>query len=384
MYRGPLQPPGDRLLLVGTDPAWRETVSRTAERLGMEVDTLPDVAAAIGWMLQPGPLYSHVLAVGPLSSKQVDALAGMLDEVTLQPTRLVLLGGGGAGGNLLSHVAEPSLERLVAVLSCREPEVATGLPPISAAELSAAMHTGGLRMRFQPIISAKDLRPIGLESLARIHHRTRGILHPRDFISLSVACGRERAMTGIIAARTFLDVGTSLHCSGLFVTLNVPVPILLSERSLARGLELCAVAGVPPSRLVIEALESDTQPDLGKLRAAIQSWRAAGFRVAMDDAGPSLPHWRALMDLDFDTVKLDGVLASDPAHHDLLTRIVEEAKSRGAFVVAEGIETEADLDRVRRLGVDAVQGYLFSRPLPALAVPIWLDQQIEQRRVRAA
>lgn len=374
-----------RLLLVGTDATWRIVVQDAANRLGASLDMLPDVGAALGWMLDSTKVYSHVLALGPLGSREVDALAGMLDEVTLQPTRLLLLGCRGDGGaNPWSHITDPVAESIVAALRCDRPAVPAGLPPLAAAELSAVLHGGGLRVRFQPIVRASDLHPIGLESLARIHHQLRGILHPKDFIPITVACGRERVLASIAAARTFLEIGTRLCSTDMFVSLNVPVPILLHDRVLQRGLELCAVAGVSPSKIVIEVLETRTRPDFKRLTHALEAWRGAGFRTAIDDAGPALPHWREMVDQPFDIVKLDGALVSDPAGHELLKTIVGEAKSRGRFVVAEGIEDEACLDRVRPLGVDAFQGFLFARPLPALAVPIWLSRWRQQPQTRAA
>jgi EAL domain-containing protein (putative c-di-GMP-specific phosphodiesterase class I) len=364
-----------RLLLVGDDPAWSSVVGSVAARLGAALDIMPDTAAALGGMLRPGPIYSHVLAVGPIGTKSVDALAGMLDEVTLRPTRLLLLGTQAWGdANALTCLPEPDADRLLAALRCQAVPPPAGLPPLTPSELGDILHEGGLRMRFQPVIDARAEQPIGMEALARIHHPVRGILHPKDFIPVTVASGRERVLAGIAAARTFLDMGYRLHGSGLFVSLNVPLAIILSERALRRALELCAVASVAPSKLVIEVLESRDMPDLPRLRRALEAWRAAGFRMAIDDAGPALPHWRALLDLPFDIVKLDGTLVADPAAHGLVAEITREAKSHGCFVVAEGIENEACRDRMVRLGADALQGFLFSRPLPALAVPIWLRQ----------
>ena len=148
----------------------------------------------------------------------------------------------------------------------------------------------------------------------------------------------------------------------------------MHESAVERGVELCAVAGISPRDILLEVLETRTAPDLGRLRNALLQWREAGFRTAIDDAGPALPHWREMLDLPFDVLKLDGAMVPDPAQQDLLATIVAEAKARERFIIAEGIEDEACLDRVMQLGVDALQGFLFSRPLPAPAVTIWLEQ----------
>jgi cyclic di-GMP phosphodiesterase Gmr len=99
---------------------------------------------------------------------------------------------------------------------------------------------------------------------------------------------------------------------------------------------------------------------------------SAGFRIAIDDAGPALPHWRDMLQLPFNALKLDGTIAGDAS---LSAEIVDAAKRAGLFVVAEGIEDEATAQRMRGLGVDALQGFLYSRPLPAMALPLWMAQR---------
>ena len=361
-----------RFLLVGADPGWQLLVGRVASRLDAGLDIVDDIDAALAWMLQPGRVYDQVLAATPIDSRAVDSLAGMLDEVTLKPTRLLLLGSLAYGGaNAVRCLPGRDEAALTTLLSRNQPDASVALPALTSGEIAAALHGGGLRMRFQPILRAADLRPIGLEALARVHTRSRGILHPKDFIPPTQACGREPVLAGIAAARTFLDIGKQLAQGDLFVSINLPLSTVQHEGSLSRGLELCAVSGIDPARVLLEVLESRSAPDLGRLRAALDRWREAGFRTAIDDAGPALPHWRDLIDLPFDAVKLDGALAADAGYAGLLHDIVAQAKERGRFIVAEGIEDEACLDRIRPLQVDALQGFLFSRPLPAMAVPVW-------------
>ncbi len=372
-----------RLLFVGSNPAWQSAAKEAAARLGAKLDVQPDVRSALASMLTLNQVYQHVLAVAPLRARAMDALAGMLDEVTMRPTPLLLLGCSSSGtATPLACVHHPDAGAVITALSSGRAPVHPGEPPMDSAELASTLHAGGLRMRFQPILRASDLVPIGLEALARLHHGQRGILHPKDFIPLTVACGRERVLTGIAAARTFLEIGARLRETDLFVTINLPLSTVMNEFAIRRGVELCAVAEVTPKQIMLEVLESSTAPDLDKLRAALLAWRAAGFRIAIDDAGPALPHWRALLDLPFDALKLDGAMVKDPGQQELLKTIVSEARARGRYLVAEGIEDQACLDRVMHLGVDAVQGFMFARPLPAMAVPLWLDHWNRSRSVR--
>ncbi len=371
-----------RLLLVGTDPAWRHVVQQGAARIGAELDVVDGVAAAIDWMLRPGRIYDQVLASATLNPREIDTLAGMLDEMTFRPTPLLLLGAAGRSTDGAVQCLQDFTVAALCEALLRPSASATPPPALTGDELIAALHGGGLRMRFQPILRASDLVPIGLEALARIHTRAHGILHPKDFIPMTLACGRERVLTSIAASRTFLELARQPDDGALFVSINLPLATIMHERGVDRGVEQCAAAGVSPSRVMVEVLETPTAPDLDRLCTALHRWRGAGFRTAIDDAGPSLPHWRALLDLPFDVLKLDGVLLADPAGEELLETIVGEAKARGRFIIAEGIENEACLARARPLGVDAFQGFLFARPLPALALAPWLLHWMAQPDLR--
>ncbi len=362
-----------RLLMVGTDDSWLRLVRDSAARIGAELDVVSDVGTAVTWMLRPGRVYDQVLASFPVGPRGIDTLTGMLDEVTLRPTPLLLLGcvapSGDSGVRYL-----PTADQAALCEALRRPaSPTTPRPVLTDEELIGALHGGGLRMRFQPILRASDLKPIGLEALARIHTLRHGILHPKDFIPVTVACGRERVLTNIAASRTFLELGRQPDDGALFVSINLPLTTMLSDQALERALELCAAAGVQPSRIMLEVLETPIVPDFGQLRTALERWRHHGFVTAIDDAGPALPHWRDMVDLPFDVLKIDGALVANPAEGDLLQAIVAAAKARGRFIIAEGIEDEACLARIRPLAVDAVQGFLFARPLPALAVVPWLQ-----------
>lgn len=372
----PTEPDHSRLLLVGESPRWHEATLQAAAKLNVQLDVVADVRAALTRMLKPNPVYGHVLAETPISCRAIDALAGMLDEVTQRPTPLVLLGCATyTGANAVRCLATPDPGALCEALRRPFAPEAARLPPLTLDQVTAALYGGGLRVRFQPIVSASDLRPIGVEALSRVHMRERGIVHPRDFIPALVAGGCERVLTAIAAARTFLEIGQRAADTDWFASVNLPLATVMHDDALLRGVELCAVAGVPPSRILLEVLEAPVAPDLVRLGVCLERWRRAGFRTAIDDAGPALSYWRQLLDLPFDVLKLDGAMVVDPAAQGLMETIVAAARASGKFITAEGIEDEACLDRVRPLQVDALQGFLFARPLPAMALPLWLDQR---------
>ena len=361
-----------RLLLVTADPALQREAQAAGARLGVPIDVLPSLEASLSWLLRPDRLCTHVLVAADMKPHHLDALAGMVDEVTSRPTPVLLLGGLGDQGPSVLAVQEGAFDAIEQTLRDHLPFVPEKMPGLSAAALRGALHGGQLRMRFQPILDAASLEPIGLEALARLHHPVLGILRPGDFMPQAVASGQERVLTSIVAARAMLDLRGVPGVAERSVSLNAPVSSLCHADAVERACELCAVAGAVPTQVVIELLETAELPDLRALGGAVERWREAGFLVSIDDAGPRLRHWRALLDLPFTGLKLDGVLAAPDGSE--AGEIVEAAMRAGLMVTAEGIEDEAGLARMRALGVDALQGFLFCRPLPARALPIWLAE----------
>jgi EAL domain-containing protein (putative c-di-GMP-specific phosphodiesterase class I) len=364
-----------RLLLVTADPGLQREGAAAATRLGTPMDVLPTLEAALSWMLRPEQLCTHVLVPASMDRRRLDALAGMVDEVTSRPTPLLLLGGTDDQGPHVLAVEQGAFAAVEQTLRDYRPFVPEVMPALTAAELRTALHTGQLRMRFQPILDAASLEPIGMEALARLHHPTLGILRPKDFMPQAAMSGQERTLTGIVAARAMLELRNLQGLPERNFSLNVPLISLCHPYAVDRARELCAVVEVAPDCVVIEALETEAEPDFPMLGRAVERWRDAGFLVAIDDAGPRLRHWRKLLDLPFTGLKLDSLLAVDsPQAKAEAAEIVHAAKARGLFVTAEGIEDEAAMTRMRGLGVDALQGFLFCRPLPARALPIWLHE----------
>ncbi len=377
----PADPPPNpiRLLLVTDDTAARYAATATAHALGATLHITADLNEAIALLLQPAALFTHVLAPANLSPLDIDTLAGMVDEVTPALTRLLLLGADQDHGPTELAVPTPDATGLTAAIHRTTVVPMEGTHALDGEELRLALHEGQLRMRFQPVVDAADHRPLGLEALARMHHPTYGILRPRAFMPDAISSCQERTLPGIAAARTLQELRPLPGLQGLRFAINVPISVLLQGFAPGRAAELCAVAGIEPSRVVIEIIETPTRPDLLAVGRAVALWRQAGFEMTIDDAGPPLPHWREMVELPFSGVKLDASLAADTAPASALAaEIIAAARQRGLYVVAEGIEDAATADRMRALGANALQGFYFSRPLPARAVPAWLGQAAAQ------
>ncbi len=136
-----------------------------------------------------------------------------------------------------------------------------------------------------------------------------------------------------------------------------------------RGDALPALLAIAPAdRLVIELTENATVDDYDALSDALAPLRARGFRLAVDDAGAGYASMQHILQLRPDIIKLDMNLTrdidSDPARKALASALIGFAHDVGSVIVAEGVETEAELRVLQALGADAVQGYLLGRPQP--------------------
>jgi EAL domain-containing protein (putative c-di-GMP-specific phosphodiesterase class I) len=368
-----------RLLLVGGDAALHREAEAAAAMVGAALDHSPDLDAAIARLLGPNATFSHVLAPATMAPAETDALAGMVDEVTPSPTRLLLLGAAEDRGPTEVAVPVANAAGIVAAVRGTRRTAAPAEVELTAEEVRISLENGNLRMRFQPVVDAATFQPLAMEALARLHHPELGILRPQDFMPIAIASGLEGELTGAAAQRTLRDLRPLSGLGGLYFAFNTPLTMLLLDGAPERAAEMCAEAGLPTSLLVVEVLETPTMPDYRELARAMDHWNGAGFNLTIDDAGPRLPHWRELMDLPFTGVKLDGILAEDtPEAARLAEEITRLARQRRQYVIAEGVENHSAAVRLRGLGAHALQGFYFSRPLPARAVPLWLAKQRAQ------
>jgi EAL domain-containing protein (putative c-di-GMP-specific phosphodiesterase class I) len=137
------------------------------------------------------------------------------------------------------------------------------------------------------------------------------------------------------------------------------------------------VAGTDGERVVIEITEHDRVEDYDLIARALEDLRARGVRVAVDDTGAGYAGLTHLLRLEADILKLDIALTRgidhDPVRRSLAAALVNFAADTDSRNVAEGVETAAQLEAVRELGCDTVQGFVYSRPKRAAELAAWLS-----------
>jgi len=254
--------------------------------------------------------------------------------------------------------------------------------PVGPGELLEAIAASHLCMHYQPIVRMVDRRPIGIEALARIDHPVRGLLLPELFLPTAEAAGLHWTLSQATTGTAFADWGAdrlrrTAADAPLQLSLNIPLEVFLS-RSALDVLDAARIgAGIAAQHITLELTEEHPLSGLAELGRAVERLRGIGYGLAIDDVGPDIRDHTALLSLPFTMLKLDRALVRAAprrgAHDRFVRTAVDNARAAGMMVVAEGVETTAQWDYLRELGIDGAQGFLVGHAMPAAAVAGWLD-----------
>lgn len=236
------------------------------------------------------------------------------------------------------------------------------------ADLDRALARDEFRPFFQPIFHLTTGEILGCEMLARWIREDGSIVPPMKFIPLAESSGRIRAMTWQILSIALKEMNAHLRQNKEFkLTFNVVPSHLLSDGFVDMLRKLVAEAKVSARQIVLEITERDELQDLDKASEIVLRLREFGFRVAIDDVGVGHSGLSHLKALGANTMKIDKFFV-DTIKDESTSRIVETlvrlAKDLQMTVVAEGIETEQQMQSLLACGVQEGQGYLVAPPLP--------------------
>ena len=251
------------------------------------------------------------------------------------------------------------------------------------AELRQALVEEQLFVVYQPVVRLLPCGGVdyaaGVEALVRWRHPVRGIVPPIDFIEVAEECGLIGMLGDFVlerACRDFLDWRARLgeRAPGL-MAVNLSRAQLAQPGWIDGVRRILRDTGMPPGCLQLEVTESLAAQDQD-IQQRLHDLKALGIQLALDDFGTGYSSLSSLHLLPVDTVKIDRSFvcqADTSAHHRVLIEAtVKVARSLGMTTVAEGIETQSQLDVVRNHLCDKVQGYFYSRPLPAPELLAWL------------
>lgn len=250
--------------------------------------------------------------------------------------------------------------------------------------LAGALASDGVVFHYQPILDARTLEVCSIEALARL------VDVPGRVVSIATALAEalaedlhDLARIAVVDAERLAKYLLSRGVGPLPMSINVPSS-LVQRRHIAPILDRLDPAG---PQITFEVSEIDSFSDLREARRATTSAVLRGLRFSLDDFGTVNSNIDRLMQIPFDEVKIDRAFvagcAEDPFRDAVCRSAVQLARLRRAVVVAEGVETVADFEHLCRLGVDRVQGYLFSRPLAGKDVADWILAHRAERRAAA-
>ncbi|WP_425501268.1 EAL domain-containing protein [Pseudoxanthomonas suwonensis] len=240
-----------------------------------------------------------------------------------------------------------------------------------ARQIVDAVPNGELRLRFQPEISARDGRVVGMEALLRWQSPTLGLLVPERFMPVAerlgviVQIGDWALRNAISQARAWRDAGFD----DLFVSVNVSTLQLLRPAFVDEVLAMLRQAGVPTENLLLEINESSLAASVSPVYAGLAALRREGVRLALDNFGTGDSSLSALVRYPVDMLKIDrSFIRSAPAGERetaIVRAIIAMGHQLNMKVIANGVESEAQLGYLRRSDCDLFQGYLFGEPMPA-------------------
>lgn len=243
--------------------------------------------------------------------------------------------------------------------------------------LKGAAARGEIEVFYQPIVSLRQGHVVGFEALARWRHPTLGWIAPPEFIPLAEETGEiaQLGQTILLDACQQVQIWSQKFGRPMRISVNLSVRQLQDEDLAQHVREALARSQLPAQQLALEITESMLLRDVDVGGRALEDLRAERIKLYMDDFGTGYSSLAYLQRFRVDALKIDGsfVRNMDGGSHGIVRSIVTLGRSLGLTVVAEGVETQAQLERLREIGCDEGQGYLFCRPQPPGEVETLLE-----------
>ncbi|TCT07911.1 EAL domain-containing protein [Aquabacter spiritensis] len=375
-----------KILILDDDAAFCEDLAEALTAAGHQVVTAGDARS-----LAETDLSDHDLLLLDLALPAMDGIS-FLSRIAeaRHPPQLVFISGSGEellraaasiggshGLDVLGSLQKPFAPELVLDLATRAAPPAG--PPAAAPShssaallpvLQGAIHGRSLPVLFQPLVTADTLVFVGAEALLGNLLAGYGAVRPQDLIAGAAAHPTLLVDLSLHVLRKAAEA--CAHWTGLGqtgrVSVNMPLDVLLSEDCVAVISSVVTRAGVAPASVVLELTEDALYDSSPRALAALARLRLAGFGLALDDVGQRQSGLLQLANLPVTEIKIDLELMRQAREWEkprsIFASIADLGHRLGMKVVAEGVETQADLALARAHGIDYIQGHLVSRKRP--------------------
>jgi EAL domain-containing protein (putative c-di-GMP-specific phosphodiesterase class I) len=257
------------------------------------------------------------------------------------------------------------------------------IKPLGLERLLSGVANDELFLEFQPIIQASSRLPVALEALVRWAHPTLGRISPDRFIPVVERDGECMAKLTDWIVLNAAQASAALEAAGfsLPIAINVSTVTIRDLEFPERLQKITRSVHVDPSRLSVEVTETAAFGDPVRTNEVLTRLRLKGIELAIDDFGTGHSSLSALKHLPFSVLKIDRSFVSDlttsPDSYAIAKSVADLARNMGLATVAEGVETEETARILTEFGVDNMQGYLFSRPLPLAQAIVWLRNAVK-------
>ncbi len=255
-------------------------------------------------------------------------------------------------------------------------------------DLRHALRQGELRLFLQPKVAVADDGVVGAEALVRWQHPTRGLVPPLQFIPFAEQTGFVRQLTLWMfeeAARCWKQLQPEQ--GSLRISINLSTRDLLDQDFPLRLAGLLSHYQLSAQAFCLEITESAIMDDPQRAEATLNRLAAQGFKLSIDDFGTGYSSLAYLKRLPVNELKIDKSfvmgMVDDDSDAKIVRSTIDLAHNLGLSVVAEGVEDEALLRRLRELNCDEAQGYHIGKPMPGAEFAVWRERWLAARRERA-
>lgn len=242
-----------------------------------------------------------------------------------------------------------------------------------------------LSMVYQPIIDIRSNRTVGFEALARWTNPELGTVSPVEFIPAAERAGLIGDVT-IVLLRQALAAAESWP-SNIRLSFNLSVVDIASAENLLRITSIIGQSTVSPQRIDLEITETAMVKDFSSFMAAVGALKSIGVCISLDDFGTGFSSLRQVHQLPLDKLKIDRSFVmnvdQNRSSQKIIKSLIALCEDLQLECVVEGVETVDELNAIKELGCELVQGYYYSRPLAQDAVGVFLKQEVGKKNWKA-
>ncbi|OPY98081.1 histidine kinase [Bradyrhizobium sacchari] len=230
---------------------------------------------------------------------------------------------------------------------------------------------------FQPIVDAMSEHTASFEVLARWHSSRLGLVSPADFIPAAERIGLIRPLTQALLVRALATART--WPDHIRLSFNLSAHDVCSPEGILPLIAIVEKSGLAPHRIDFEITETAVTFDFVRAQQSIAALKAMGCGISLDDFGTGYSSLSHVHRLPLDKIKIDRSFVADinenPVSHKIIKSLAGLCDDMEIACVVEGVETRAQLDSLRRLGCDYIQGYYFAKPMPGAAIGEYLARE---------